>query len=307
MRPIPLPPRWLAALLLASTLCGLSSPALAVVRRHDVDDADYIALGSPANFPASGFITAGNGALLGGTLIDPLYFVTAAHISGDIVPGVTTFTIGGAAYVIAEQRPHPSFNSTGKFENDINVVRLATAVGNVTPTPYNMGLPELGSTATTIGYGQTGTGLTGSTGPAGQRRGAQNVVDLIGDGAVFPPTAFLADFDNPTPAGAIRDNSLGAPTALAFEGTLALFDSGGGVYANLGTGRVLIGINSFTASVDGTPNNDYSDLFGATRVGLYSDYIAMNVPEPSTAVLTLIASVLSAGVVRRRTRTATGS
>jgi len=287
-------------------LCGLSSPALAVVRRHDVPDADYIALGSPSNFPASGFITASNGALLGGTLIDPQYFVTAAHIAGDIIPNVTTFTVGGVAYVIAEQRPHPNFNSTGNFENDINVVRLATAVGNVTPTPYNMGLPELGSTATTIGYGQTGTGLTGSTGPAGQRRGAENMVDLIGDGAVFPMTAFLADFDNPSLGGA-TDSSLGTTTPLAFEGTLALFDSGGGVYANLGTGRVLIGINSFTASRDGTANNDYGDLFGATRVGLYSDYIAMNVPEPSTAVLTLIASVLSAGVVRRRTRTPTGS
>lgn len=273
--------------------------ARAVVRRDDVLDTSYIALGSEANFPASGFITASsNGAPLGGTLIDPRYVLTVAHIQGDIIPGVTTFTIAGATYVIAEQRPHPAFNSTGKFDNDINVLRLATAVPGVTPTPYNMGLPELTSTATTIGYGETGTGLTGSiAGTAGQRRGANNTVDLIGDGVVFPPTAFLADFDRP---GAPRESTLGSPIPLAFEGTVALFDSGGGVYADLGQGRVLIGLNSFTASSDGTPNNDYGDLFAATRVGLYSDYISMNIPEPSAGVLGMAGAIVLHACRRRR-------
>jgi hypothetical protein len=263
-------------------------PARAVVIRHDVPDSAYIALGSETNFPASGFITAAsNGAFLGGTLIDARFVLTVAHIQGDIIPGITTFTIGGTAYVIAEQKPHPFFNATGMFENDINVLRLTNPVPNVTPARYHDGsTPELGSTATSIGYGETGTGLSGSiTGTGGVRRGANNIVDAFGDGVVLPTTSFITDFDNP---GNPLDSTLGSPLPLALEGTLALFDSGGGVYADLGSGPLLIGINSFVASRDANGNNDYGDLFGATRVGFYNDYIAANIPEPRTGMIAIM-------------------
>lgn len=298
-----LPSTQLRRLFIATLMLACFTETLrAVVRRDDVLDASYIALGSEAKFPASGFITAPNGALLGGTLIDPRYLLTAAHIQGDIIPGVTTFTIGGTPYIIAEQRPHPAFNATGKFENDINVVRLAMPVPNVTPVPYNTGMPELGSTATTIGYGETGTGVSGSIGgSAGQRRGAQNMVDVFGDGAAFPPTSFIADFDRP---GAPLESTTGSFFPLALEGTVALFDSGGGVYTDFGTGAVLIGINSFTASRDGTPNNDYGDLFGATRVSLFSNYIVANIPEPSTGVLTIFGAVVARCAARFRRKQA---
>jgi len=290
--------------LVAATLAfaSFSEHARAIVRRDNPDapDSSYIALGSQANFPASGFITAPNGALLGGTLIDPQYVLTVAHIQGDIIPGVTTFTIGGAPYVIAEQRPHPAFNSTGKFDNDINVVRLTTAVTNVTPVPYNTVFPELGATATTIGYGETGTGLTGSiSGSAGQRRGAENTVDIFGDGVLFATTSFLADFDRP---GRPQESTYGSVFPLPLEGTVALFDSGGGVYASFTNGPVLIGINSFTASSDGIPNNDYGDLFGATRVSLFSDYIVANIPEPSAGVLTIFGAIFAQCAARFRKR-----
>lgn len=287
----------LRPLLFAGLLAFSVLSANAVIIRDDVPDSAYIALGSEANFPASGFITASsNGAPLGGTLIDSRFVLTVAHIQGDIIPGVTTFTIGGAAYVIAEQKPHPAFNATGIFENDINVLRLTAPVLNVTPATYNTGAPELGSTATTIGYGETGTGLSGSiVGSSGQRRGANNVVDAFGDGVLLPNTSFLADFDNP---GNPLDSSLGSPLPLALEGTLALFDSGGGVYTDFGSGPVLIGLNSFVASRDGTPNNDYGDLFGATRVALYNDYIAANIPEPAAGALTIVA-IASFGVCWR--------
>lgn len=275
----------------------MAPPAGAVIIRTDVADSAYIALGSETNFPASGFITAAsNGAFLGGTLIASRFVLTVAHIQGDIIPGVTTFTIGGTAYVIAEQKPHPAFNATGLSENDINVLRLTAPVLNVTPAVYNTGSPELGSTATTIGYGETGTGLSGSiAGSQGQRRGANNIVDAFGDGILLPMTAFLADFDNP---GNPLDSSLGSLLPLALEGTLALFDSGGGVYADFGSGPVLIGLNSFVASVDGSANNDYGDLFGATRVALYNDYIAANIPEPAAGTMTILA-VVSLSIGRR--------
>lgn len=294
-----LPPLLGRLALVTLFICSGFAPARAVVRRDDVPDASYITLGSEANFPASGFITAaGNGAPLGGTLIDPRYVLTVAHIQGDIIPGTTTFTVGGTPYVIAEQRPHPDFNATGKFENDINVLRLAMAVPNVTPAPYNTAQPELGSVATAIGYGETGTGLTGSIGgSAGQRRGMQNTVDAFGDGSVFPPTSFIADFDRP---GAPLESTTGSFMPLALEGTLALFDSGGGIYTDFGAGQVLIGLNSFTASRDGSANNDYGDLFGATRVSLFGDYIAANIPEPSAGMLALCGVIIARCAARQR-------
>jgi secreted trypsin-like serine protease len=278
------------ALISSSVYCS------AIVIRHDQADADYIALGSEANYPASGFIGANR---LGGTLIAPEYVLTAAHIQGDIVPGVTTFTVGGVAYTIAEQRPHPQFNPT-TFENDINVLRLASVVANVTPAAFNTTLPELGATITIIGYGTSGNGLTGASVQPGQRRGAQNTVDAYGLEGIIPETSFVGDFDRPPLTPVDTSVPLGSAVPLMLEGTTALFDSGGGVYANFGSGPVLIGINSFVGSTDGTSNSDYGDLFGATRVSLYGAFIRSNIPEPSTALFSALGIIVTASMRLRR-------
>ncbi|HEX8309868.1 MAG TPA: trypsin-like serine protease [Chthoniobacteraceae bacterium] len=275
----------------------LISSAEAIVIRDDRTDAQYIALGSEANFPASGSI---GGNKLGGTLIAPEFVLTAAHIQGDIIPGVTTFAIGGANYVIASQTPHPQFNSA-TFENDINILRLSAPVQNVAPAAYNTTLGnELTRTVTIIGYGTTGNGATGIVpNTQGTRRGAQNTADLFGFADLIPETSFVGDFDNPNPA-VLTDSFTGSPIPLNLEGTTALFDSGGGVYTDFGNGQVLIGINSFVGSRDGTANSDYGDLFGATRVSLYSNFIQSNIPEPTTGILSLL-GLLIAGLKRRRT------
>jgi secreted trypsin-like serine protease len=282
--------------LFSVALISSSLPSSAIVIRDDQPDANYIALGSEANYSASGFIGAN---MLGGTLIAPEYVLTAAHIQGDIAPGVTTFTVGGVAYTIAEQRPHPQFNPT-TFENDINVLRLASPVANVSPAAYNTSVPELGATITIIGYGISGNGLTGANAPAGQRRGAQNMVDAFGFEGLIPATSFVGDFDRPPLTPLDTSVPLGSAIPLPLEGTTALFDSGGGVYADFGSGSVLIGINSFVGSTDGTNNSDYGDLFGATRVSLYGDFIRSNIPEPSTALFCVLGVVITASRRFRR-------
>jgi hypothetical protein len=154
---------------------------------------------------------------------------------------------------------------------------------------------------TIIGYGTTGNGATGSIpGSEGTRRGAQNTADVFGFLDIIPNTAFVGDFDNPNPA-IITDNFTGSPLPLNLEGTTALFDSGGGVYTDFGNGQVLIGINSFVGSRDGTGNNDYGDLFGATRVSLYSGFIQSNIPEPTTGAFAVL-GLLTLALKRVRAR-----
>lgn len=270
----------------ATLFLAFCASAEAVVIRDDIADSQYISLGSEAAFPASGVLAGG----LGGTLIDPFYVLTAAHIQGSIAPGITTFSIGGLNYVITEQHPHPNYDPA-TFENDINVLKLGTPVTNVTPAPYYTGSLELGREIISIGYGLTGNGLTGATGGGG-RRGAMNTVDAFGFGAIFNRTSLVADFDNP-PGITLPQGGLGSVVPTPLEGTLAGGDSGGGVYANFGSGQVLIGINSFVGAVDGSNNSDYGDLFGATRVSLYDGFIRSQIPEPTTAALLAGGALLS--------------
>ena len=83
-------------------------------------------------------------------------------------------------YDVASVVTAPSFNLSGHLENDLAVVRLSLSVTGVTPVPfYITGTSELNQTITLIGYGFTGTGLTGGTTADSQRRGANNVIDAL--------------------------------------------------------------------------------------------------------------------------------
>jgi hypothetical protein len=124
--------------------------------------------------------------------------------------------------------------------------------------------------ATIVGYGNTGTGLTGQqAGTGGTKRAGNNVFDALGPSAGVHDHYLIADFDNPTSAA---DNS------LALEYSAAPGDSGGGVFINDGGLQRLAGIVSFgedgpATSPDGVPNSDYGDLMGFTRVSIFNDWI----------------------------------
>jgi secreted trypsin-like serine protease len=107
----------------------------------------------------------------------------------------------------------------------------------------------------------------------------------------------IADFDN----GTSGNNSL-SPFSSQFVTSLetgfAVGDSGGGVFANFGSGNVLIGINSFNAGgIGGGTGSQYSAYLGATRVSAYSGWIASEIPEPGYAAF---AVVLAGGVLALR-------
>ncbi len=147
---------------------------------------------------------------------------------------------------------------------DIGLSQLASPILSVTPARVYRGSSERFHLMTAIGYGRFGTGLTGDNqGGANIRRAGQNYVEAYGTAIEVSNQMMLTDFDNPNNAG---DNVLGSPVPVDFESGIAFYDSGSGWFMDIGGITYLTGITSFRASVDGTDNSDYGDLFGATRV-----------------------------------------
>lgn len=293
--------------LILNAFCAvaLAPLASAITIRDDTSDSAYISLGANSAYQAAGYFDGGS---WGGTLIaDPFgldqYVVTATHLvqAGLIVPGTTHFIIGGNTYDVAGYVSAPNYDPSDQ-NNDLTIVRLATSVTGVTPIPYYAGSAELSQTITMIGYGLTGTGLTGAqTGTGGIRRGANNVIDALNASTVssgLAPTSYLYDFDQP-PTTPVTSFNIGSRTPLALEGMIAPGDSGGGDFATIGGVTYLVGVHSYIAASDGNADSSYSDVGGSTRVSLFSSFIAQNIPEPGSAAL-LVGGVAVLGRRRRR-------
>src|SRR5690606_30180736 len=74
---------------------------------------------------------------------------------------------------------NPGWNGDIGQGFDIALVRFDEPITNVTPAKIYTGFQELGKVVTMVGYGQTGTGKTGSTGASGVKRAGQNVIDEL--------------------------------------------------------------------------------------------------------------------------------
>jgi hypothetical protein len=269
--------------LLAGFLLSFFFPtprAEAIVIRHDRDDSLYISL---ANQPQFAPIGSNNGVL-----IAPDWVVTAAHVGG------AGFSFGGIFYPAIENIPHPLWDGDLGKGYDIQLLKLATPVVGLTPALLYGGKGELGLTGTYLGYGQTGTGLTGGNLPGGTKRAAQNVIDAFGVSAGSPNEIavsltdgpiLLADFDNPDNP---NTNTLGDATPLDLEGSLGTGDSGSGLFVEVNGVWLLAGIHSFIGDVNGDGlSNGYGDWLGVTRVSAHADWIFQTtgivaVPEPLT-------------------------
>jgi hypothetical protein len=130
-----------------------------------------------------------------------------------------------------------------------------------------------------VGYGFTGTGLTGWKTLDGQKRAFQNVID--GDMG-NPASVLLADFDNPHSAA---NNNFGDATPLPLEGCGAPGDSGGGVFVMVGAQYYLAGVTSFVASTNGNANSSYGNVSGFDPISAAMPWINATVPEPSIFAL----------------------
>ncbi|GET40981.1 trypsin-like serine protease [Microseira wollei] len=142
---------------------------------------------------------------------------------------------------------------------DIALLRLRSAVTNVTPAPPFSDLSEDMQVGTYVGYGATGTGLSGWVRNEGVKRGGQNIIGL-GSRLGFSDRVLVSDFDSPLSANS--SDRLSIPLNLEYN--VAPGDSGGGMLIN----NRVAGVNSFIRGRAG-----YGDISASTRVSSHTNWI----------------------------------
>jgi hypothetical protein len=248
-----------------------------VTIRDDVPDSSYLALAASPEYDPVGTFVNSWGYTGSGTLIAPDWVLLSAH---ELVAASSgTFTIDGTSYTSTELILNPGWTGNALNGYDFGLVHLSTPVSGVTPATLYTGSSEFGQIATYVGYGFTGTGLTGWQTLDNQKRAFQNVID----GDFGSPSLLLgSDFDSPHTTA---DNVWGDATPLPLEGCVAPGDSGGGVFLTIDSQTYLAGVISFVASTGGSQNSVYGNLSGAGRVSDFLPWIMSIVPEPSTSLL----------------------
>jgi hypothetical protein len=258
--------------------------------RDDQPDSGYLNLGASADYASVGLFVNSWGYTGSATLIAPDWVLTAAHSLDAASSG--TFTINGNAYTSTALFRDPGWNGNVFNGYDFGLVHLSTPVVGVTPATLYTGSAEVGLTATYVGFGFTGTGLTGWKTLDNQKRAFQNVTD----GNYGNPAILLGfDFDNPHNT---NDNAFGDAFPLPLEGAVAPGDSGGGVFLTIDAQTYLAGVISFIAATDGNANSDYGDVNGFGVVQSQLTWILSVVPEPTT--FTLLAGAGSALLLGRQ-------
>jgi hypothetical protein len=272
---------------LAVVFLSLASPLSASTVRHDRSQSDYLSVGDffTSVGRVDGFGTDPKTGqsfnyIASGTLIAPDWVLTAAHVVD--IAQTLSFTVNGTLYTADSWAANPNWTGDLTAGYDIGLFHLSAAPPDITPAKIYTGTTELNRIGTFVGYGKTGTGLTGATTFDGRKRGAQNMLDAYYNSA---QRILLSDFDNPNPY-AFFDNLVGSRTPLYIEGLIAPGDSGGPVFITDGTTRYIAGVNSFVGAnfFDGKADSDYGDISGATRVSAFATWINDTVSAPPAGV-----------------------
>ena len=303
----------------------LAAVAEAGTIRHDRADSSYLNLGAASAYSSVGQFTGATPSFsfsASGTLIAPDWILTAGHVVDQATS--LTFTIGGGSYQASQWTAHSHWNGNLSSGYDIALVQLSAAVPGIAPASRYTGASEVGALATAVGFGKTGTGLTGATIFDGNKRAGQNVIDRFYSNQ--NKRLLLSDFDGPLNAA---DNAFGSSTPVDLEYLIAPGDSGGGLFVDFGQGPLLAGVHSFGSAIDGVVDSDYGDRSGHTRVSIFNSWIdsiigggggstspgngngkgggkpfigGAPVPEPSGVALSIIAAAALTRRARGRSR-----
>ena len=270
--------------------------------RDDVPDSEYRDLSKESRFDAVGNLTWSEGGYdyaATATLISPEWLLTGAHcvdgtdFSGGGITNMT-FDLGDNSLfpditVTADQWfPHPGwgvFNGDLNKGYDIGLIHLSSPITSVAPARLYEGSGEIGQVGTFVGYGRTGTGITGDYYGSIFKRAGNQVIDNLGGETTNTGITLLGnnrilytDFDSPTDPS---ESTMGSSTPLPLEYMTASGDSGGPLFIeDPVTGLSLIaGVDSFGSTFDGFNNADYGDANGSTRVAYFVPWIRTYVPE----------------------------
>jgi hypothetical protein len=265
--------------------------SFAVVRRDDTSDSLYRQLGNRAAFASVGRVDIDYGQgyqpIGTATLYGTDRVVSAAHVfDSSSLAGAVGVRINfgrGRIATIDFTTPgvvniNPGYNPQ-TLRNDVSVVFLPASFF-VNPARIYMGRKvQRDTTVTFVGYGDTGTGLTGSKTFSIAKRGGQNTLGSYYMGG----RDFEVDFDRPGQPGY---SSLGGKQPLRLEGLIGPGDSGGSVWIRRGSKWQLIGINSY--GLDWYPrgrgngiDDDYGDHSGFVYLPPYTAWMA-SLPGPQS-------------------------
>lgn len=295
-------PRFLV--IFSAILLLLGSSIQAGVRRDDVSDTPFLELAASALYDSVGrlsFSVGRSSYLASGVLISPDWVLTAGHVvggnnyqGGGISNLTFSLTSGGSvlSYAALAWYAHPGWIATqGDMlaGYDLGLIHLQSSVSAVQAASLYLSETLQIQAGTMVGYGATGTGITGfQAGTAGTKRAGQNMIEAQGDGATISSSILFVDFDQP---GTDANNVFGGNVPLPLEYLIAPGDSGGGLFVTQSQQTFLVGISSFTWGIlDGTANSSYGDVAGFTSTTSQLAWIhAMTgVPIPEPSIFTLL-------------------
>lgn len=304
----------------------LAAPnASAIVRRDDVPDSEYRRLGEKGAFKSvvrvqvkyrGSFKDIGTATLLpGGRLLSSAHVFDDSSLRG---ARAVRIRFGHRSIPIHFERNgvinlHPRYNPF-RLKNDVAVIFLDREIHMKPAQLYHGKKIDLGTPITFVGFGLTGTGLSGQKISRAIKRAGQNALDRYLSKRRF----FEVDFDSPYDP---RLSSMGDATPLAMEALLGSGDSGGSVWVRRGGKWKLIGINTYGVSRLGRTGRDseYGEVSGFTYIPRYERWMKslhdpfsdatfsglsalQPVPEPSTWLLLGAGGMVTAGALLRRRR-----
>lgn len=284
----------------AVAVCWMAGSASAIVISTG-SQSDYL---SPFNAMVGNGVTA-NGVVLvsignagcSGSLISPDQVLTAGHCIVGSGGSVSFLGASGTVTVpIASAVVDPQYTSSGGDStkgNDLAVVTLSSNAPSFA-TVYSIytGSYTFGTTVELVGYGETGTGITGAQGGTfGTRYQGSN--DYVETGAVlgYSSNILVGRFLNPATG-----------LAVANEVDIAPGDSGGPSFFD----GQIIGVHDFLICSAAPCDSKYGELFGDTSVGAAANFSFIEgqiAPEPSTvATVGFVCLALAAFRTRKASR-----